>query len=375
MRVVCDENIAITPALRAIADEIACYPGRAICAEHLGGADALLVRSVTQVDEALLRRASLRFVGTATAGVEHIDTDALVERGIAFAHAPGANANAVVEYVLSAIAHCGRLSSVMAGAKVGVVGCGAVGSRLCSRLVALGAEVLVFDPFVAIAPPMVAATLEEVLACPIVSLHPALHNGPEFPSCGMVGLAQARYFGADDVLINAGRGPLVTREALSTMAASGTTLVLDTWPSEPRIDSELLRQTMLATPHIAGYSQGAKLSATDALVRAMAEAGLCPETDLTVAVEPFSNVIDTRQWSNNPDESGWLAQLLIEAYPVAEDDRYLRRFERLGVSATLFDSLRKNYPLRAELAGQTVKLSSVSPRLEGILGSLQVIIE
>ncbi|MEZ5567370.1 MAG: NAD(P)-dependent oxidoreductase [Halioglobus sp.] len=90
---------------------------------------------------------ALRFVGTATSGMDHIDRDYLRTRGIAFAHAPGANANSVVEYVLAAIAHCDDfLERLLAGGRVGVVGYGHIGQALAVRLQALGIDRVVYDP-------------------------------------------------------------------------------------------------------------------------------------------------------------------------------------------------------------------------------------
>ncbi len=66
-------------------------------------ADVLLVRSVTRVDESLLKNSKVGFVGSATSGIDHIDTDYLKKSNISFAHAPGSNARSVAEYVLSSL--------------------------------------------------------------------------------------------------------------------------------------------------------------------------------------------------------------------------------------------------------------------------------
>ena len=118
-------------------------PGRDLTPADLQGVDVLLVRSITQVNEALLAESRVKFVGTATIGTDHIDQSYLASRGIGFSNAPGCNADAVVEYVLS----CLYLVAEQQGfdpkeRTYGIVGVGNVGGRLQRRLQALGYTVV-----------------------------------------------------------------------------------------------------------------------------------------------------------------------------------------------------------------------------------------
>ena len=83
---------------------LTCYDASFAALLEAGGVDVLLVRSVTRVDEPLLSGSAVKFVGTATSGFDHVDVAYLARNNIAFSHAPGSNANSVVEYVLAAIA-------------------------------------------------------------------------------------------------------------------------------------------------------------------------------------------------------------------------------------------------------------------------------
>lgn len=111
-------------------------PGRPIPQEALTDADALMVRSVTKVNEALLSGKAIKFVGTATAGTDHVDQAWLQQAGIGFSAAPGCNnAIAVVEYVFSALLMLAeRDGFALADRTVGIVGVGNVGGRLQKRL-------------------------------------------------------------------------------------------------------------------------------------------------------------------------------------------------------------------------------------------------
>ena len=105
MKIVADENIPLVEAFFQDLGDIQCLPGRQMQPEDVVDADALLVRSVTQVNASLLAGSAVKFVGTCTIGVDHLDADYLNTQGIRFASAPGCNANSVVEYVYAALCH------------------------------------------------------------------------------------------------------------------------------------------------------------------------------------------------------------------------------------------------------------------------------
>ena len=88
--------------------EVVTLPGRQISNESLQDCDALIVRSRTRVDEKLLRDANIKFVGSTVAGLDHIDKNYLEDNAITLSSAQGCNANAVSEYVISAIANLSK---------------------------------------------------------------------------------------------------------------------------------------------------------------------------------------------------------------------------------------------------------------------------
>src|SRR5690606_2839838 len=122
--------------------------GRTMTAAELATADILLVRSVTRVDRALLDGTPVKFVGTATIGTDHIDQEYLQQAGIGFKSAPGCNAQAVVDYVLSALSVLvDERSQTFTDLTVGIVGVGNVGLLLRQRLEQMKVKVLAVDPF------------------------------------------------------------------------------------------------------------------------------------------------------------------------------------------------------------------------------------
>lgn len=345
----------MTPALEALSADIVRLPGRAISKQHLTNSDVLLVRSVTRVDKDLLEGTPVRFVGTATAGLDHIAVDELTVQGVEVASAPGSNANAVVEWVLTALARTGELERLMAGNTLGIIGLGHVGTRLAGRVESLGGTVVAYDPLRQQWPPHARrGTLDEVLRQDVVTLHAALHHRAPYPSYHLIEretLPEEK----PRLLLNAGRGQLITRDALLALHRGGTLLALDTWPAEPLIDAELLAATMIASPHIAGYSHEAKHRATDMLVRELVHRlGLPAGLLSSLPASGFTKALKTEGDTPASAVAGWLQQ----HYSIERDDRLLRNFSRddNGIAAADFDRMRRDYPLRPELAGRTVRL-------------------
>lgn len=373
LRVLADENIPGVESLLGAQASVRRFSGRTLHQADLDGVDALLVRSVTPVNGALLARSAVRFVGTATSGFDHVEREYLDAAGIGFAHAPGANANAVVEYVLAAIAAVDdHLERLLAGARVGIVGFGHVGRLLAGRLRALGAEVMASDPWLPRHVLAHSVDLPALLECDILSLHCSLTDASPWPSRHLVGRGELLQMRADSLLINASRGAVVDTSALrETLAAGeGPRCVLDVWEGEPAIDAALLARVRLGTAHIAGYSREGKWRATEALCRALREQfGLTPPSPAASAGRPETLSIP-------PGHTGAsLVRHLIAARCAIERDDALLREAVLGAGQGAaregFDRLRRHYEDRRELAGSRLigaDLSALDERLVRALG-------
>lgn len=277
MKIVADRDIL--DALSGFGDlgELVLVSGRDMTANHLADAGALVVRSITQVDEALLTGSSVRFVGTATSGVNHIDQQFLKENGIGFVSAKGSNANAVVDYVFAALAYAVIDKSLsVQNCTVGIVGAGAVGGLLASKLEKVGINFKLCDPPLkdkGVSSEQVYCSLEEVMHCDIVTLHvPLIHDG-EYPTANLISVQHLSLLPENAVLINACRGGVVDEEALKTFLRDRKDIgtVFDVWQNEPLPDPGLVAAIDVATPHIAGYSQEAKSAATAMMRTALAD--------------------------------------------------------------------------------------------------------
>ncbi|MDA3872738.1 MAG: 4-phosphoerythronate dehydrogenase [Kiritimatiellae bacterium] len=325
--------------------------------ERIQGADAVITRSKTRLNRALLQGTEVKFAGTCTAGIDHADPEALAELGVYFASAPGCNANAVSEYVLAALLEAAeQLDFRFKGKTLGIIGHGQVGIRVERKARALGFRVLRNDP------PKQAAggvgpfvELETLLReSDVVTLHvPLVENGPT-PTRGLLGETELSLLKPGVLLLNACRGEAVDTESLIQAKRSGriSWLVLDVWDPEPRIPAELVRVADLATPHIAGHSVEGKVNGT----RQIREQ-LCEVLKLDVPAwdpEPLMAAPENPQ-VNLPDEGTLEERLRIcvkACCDIRLDDRHLREStEDVGAH---FTHLRRSYRDRREFSATRI---------------------
>ena len=366
-KVVIDSAIWVTPSLSALPIGLVPIRGTQIVPSDLEDANALLTRTVTRIDANLLQDSPISFVGTASAGTDHIDTRYLSERGIKLANAAGCNAGAVADFVLDAIYQCQRLESLISGATVGLVGYGAVGRHLAARLSKLGGKVKVYDPYVeSTEADVTLCALPEVLRCSILSLHAALHNDQPHPSAEMIDNIAVGYISPDAMFINAGRGGLVTEEALHRMADKGVTLVLDTWPDEPSMSQELLSLATFATPHIAGYTRTAKSNATDFLIEPLVRAlSLDSPFDTLESEDTKQVMVDL---SRQSDSHGLMDVMKVVSRLAQDDDEFRKTWEK-SKTPDNFEMQRTQYRLRDQYSALTLQAVNASTELERLLSA------
>lgn len=250
--------------------------------QHLASADALVVRTYTQVNDALLAQAPrLKVVGRAGVGLDNIDVPACRRRGVEVVYTPDANTQAVVEYVLALIfddlrprytlqrpvdaATFHQLRKVQVGKQVdqltvGILGFGRIGKRLGRALHALGVRVLVNDllpeaelrrtvdfPFEFVAKPRLYAESD------VLTVHV---DGRAENRC-LIAAAALAQVKPGCLFINAARGMLVDNTALAAWAKStadqGGRAILDVHePEPPPIDYPLYGlPNVRLLPHLA----------------------------------------------------------------------------------------------------------------------------
>ena len=360
MQIFADENMPLVQQFFAGLGDVHLFNGRTVSAGQLKDADILLVRSVTNVDAALLAMNSrLRFVGTATIGTDHIDQAYLAQRNIPFASAPGCNAQSVTEYVLSSLwCLAEKYQWDLTDKTVGIVGVGNIGSRLAKALQAMNISVLLCDPPRAERESSFVHTSFEQLCkqADIISFHAPLTSGGRWPTRHMLNKATLASLKPDCALINAARGAIFDNQALLAdvvAAQPRRPIVLDVWENEPDILTALLSYADIATVHIAGHSVEGKARGTEMLYQQYCQLQGIPAKQQLSELLPVP-AMEKIQISANfglPDVQN-LARLL---YDVRRDDAILRQH----IAEQGFDRLRKSYPARREFSSLQLCGSSV----------------
>ncbi len=229
--------------------------------DQLKKADALLIRTVTKVDEKMLRSApELKIICSATSGYDHMNFALLKTHGIETRWASGCNAQSVAEYVASAlIAWAEDHDEELNHLTVGVVGAGHAGSATAQLLARLGCNCIAHDPpREEREPGWKGASIPEVLNCDILTLHVGLNQYPEYPTFHWLDEEKLKS-GRAKLIINASRGGVIDESALKKHHVEW---VLDVWENEPQVNPEIVLQSRIATPHIAGYSRQSKYRGT-----------------------------------------------------------------------------------------------------------------
>lgn len=353
MRIVIDANIPLGKAFFSTLGEVVPVPPREISHNHLRNADALIVRSVKTIDKALVNNTSLKFVGTCTAGFDHLDTKALDELGVAWTNAPGCNANSVVEYVFSALS---ALDIQWSEKKIGIVGCGQVGGLLLQRLLQFNAECICYDPYLNRSDNPYLTDFDDLFECDVICIHAPYTFDAKFPSHHLFNQNNLSKLQPGAVLINAGRGGVVDNQALKQLVPKrpDLTVVLDVWENEPSIDSQLLDLVNIATPHIAGHSIDGKIKGTSMIYQKLCEflevkpAVSTEQLDSGVNMQPI--IIDEQS------TQAAVASAVLNAYHAKHDSlKWINTIKEKAL-ADSFDAYRKHYPERREFYHHSVQL-------------------
>ena len=273
MKITIDSAIPFIAGVFEPYAEVQYLAGERFDAEAVRDSDALIIRTRTKCNAALLDGSKVRMIATATIGYDHIDLDYCRAHDIEVATAAGCNSRGVLQWVAAALKSIvERTGSTPADHRLGIVGVGNIGRLVEEYGRRWGFDVICCDPPRQRAEGGNFRPIDEVAgACDIITFHvPLIRSGED---CTMH-LADERFFPQlqpNTVIINASRGEVVDNALLSRAIGEGRcSAYLDVWENEPQIDRELLSQVVAATPHVAGYSAQGKANATAMSVQAVA---------------------------------------------------------------------------------------------------------
>ncbi len=373
LQLIVDENIALARDAFNQVGKVRLLPGREINNSVLKDADILIVRSITIVNEELLKKTLVKFVGTATIGTDHIDLKYLNKNNIAFADAKGCNAFSVAEYVVAALLNLSvKFNFPLKDKSIGIVGVGNVGSKVAKFAEAFGMKVLLNDP------PLQRngdnrkfADLNEILNSDVISLHVPLNLSGADKTYNLFDKEKLKAIKDGAILINTSRGAVINNKDLfDVIAKRNLRVILDVWENEPDINVDLLKEVIIGTPHIAGYSYEGKVNGTQMIYNSLCNF-LRTENNFSFKKEPplySSKYFETA----NKIETG-LEKLISSIYSIKDDDERMRKTLTMKEDERIkyFDAQRKNYPMRREFNNYNVELKSIEGETKNILTNLR----
>lgn len=341
MKIVADIDVPFLKGVFEPYAEVVYKKGPDISREDVADADALILRTRTKCNAALLEGSKVRLIATATIGTDHVDFDFCNSHGIEVHNAAGCNAGGVMQYVFSALyGIAARKGIKIDGATIGIIGVGNVGRKVEEMARYLGFNVLKCDPPRARAEgPEGFCSLEHILEnSQIITMHVPLDDVTR-------GMAGSRFFAMmqpGSIFINASRGEVVNEQALKATLPKFGAVVIDTWNNEPKVDTELVDMVDIATPHIAGYSYQGKQMGTAMAVHAVARFfgieelyDFFPEADIP-GHDPV--LLDLKGKTH-----GQIAAVFQYNYPIFTDDF------RFRMEPDKFEQLRSEYQYRREV--------------------------
>jgi len=339
--------------------DVRTFAGNELRPETLRDAAAIVVRTVTPVNGDLLEGSAVRFVGAASTGMDHVDLDYLRRKGIYFCCAAGCNANAVSEYIITALCDVAvRRNWTLTGKSLAVIGVGHVGSRVARKARAIGMNVLLCDP------PLGDATgddryrpFESVLGADILTFHTPLTDGGLYPTRHMLNQDVIDRLGPWQFLVNASRGEVFDCRALGCALSEKKIqgAILDVWEGEPEIDYSLLELTDIGTPHIAGSTLDGKIRAITLIRDQLCEfLGISSPLNTDGFYPPVRRIRPRTDCA--PNET--VSRALRESYDIAKDDASLRELASLpdNIRGKNYEGLRTARFLRPEFPHYTVEL-------------------
>ncbi len=358
IKIVADEAIPLVKHYFSDQGDLLLKSGREITHKDVLSADILLIRSVTKVDKNLLQNTKVKFVGSVSAGMDHLDTEWLQQNNINWYAAKGCNATSVVEYVICVIAALQKMGFLTnKKLRAGVVGVGTIGRQVVEKLKILGFDVIQCDPPRAEQEADFRSTsLEDFSELDLITLHTPLTYQGKYATHHLIDKKFLQRQKKNCVLLSAGRGSVIN---FADLKLYGEHLIwcLDVWENEPLIDCEVLQSAVIATPHIAGHSVQAKQRGVEMVYQKLVDKEKLKVKFPTKTIALRDKIMDWRD-------------VVLKIYDPTKTTREMK--EKLLENESAFDLLRNNFSEKYEFGYVKIENAKLSMQDQEILHQLGI---
>jgi len=347
--IIIDDAVPYAESIFSHLGHVITLPGKSIDAASVKNADALIVRSRTQVNAQLLEGSSISFVGSTVVGLDHVDQAYLESKEIIFYSAQGCNANSVAEYVITVLFNLAEAFDFdLTDKTLGIIGVGNVGQRLYNKAKTLGITCLLNDPPRVEADPLLVTTdnfvdIDECLTADIISVHTPLTKTGQHPTIDLISEERLTTIKPHQIIINAARGGIINEQAwIHTQTKAN---IIDCWENEPNISAELYNTAYIATPHIAGHSLEAKVAGSEMVYDALCHLWKVTQQDDWQHQLPKVEAAIQLKQSISTQTS--IAEALNQTHNIRGDDSAIRS-HNIDETHQKYENYRRNFPIYRE---------------------------
>jgi len=365
--IIIDDAVPYAKAIFSHLGKVITLPGKSINAQTVKKADALIVRSRTQVNKQLLDGSTISFVGSTVVGLDHVDQEYLKNNHIHFYSAQGCNANSVAEYIITTLFELAeKLDFNLTDKTLGIIGVGNVGQKVYNKAKLLGITCLLNDPpRLEKEPGLVTSDnyvdLDQCLTADIITVHTPLTRNGKHPSYDLISTKKLKQIKAHQILINAARGGVINEQAWVSTPTKAN--IIDCWENEPEINESLYQSAFLATPHIAGHSLEAKVAGST-----MVYQELCKTWNITAQdnwVKELPAKPEPIKVSQTHSIQKALNEIFNKTHDINKDDAAIRT-NNISELHNKYEKYRRNFPIYREWSQHRI-LKTNNPKLNNLL--------
>ena len=354
--IIIDDAVPYAQAIFSHLGNVITVPGKNINASTVKNADALIVRSRTQVNEELLKGSSVSFVGSTVVGLDHIDQNYLDTNSITFYSAQGCNANSVAEYIITILYQLAeQFNFDLTQKTLGIIGVGNVGNLVYKKAKILGIKCLLNDPPRISKEPVLEENpdftdLDACLTADIITVHTPLTFDGDYPTYQLISEAKLKQIKPQQIVINAARGGIINEQGWTN--ASTLCNIIDCWENEPNINEALYQKALIATPHIAGHSLDAKIAGSTMVYQQLCKHWNKPQQHNWKKELAHSPATIHLAKHSNPQTT--LNELFQLTHNIKQDDLAIRSKNIVEVH-NKYENYRRNFPIYREWRQHTIK--------------------